>query len=452
GVVYALTRAAEPWPLKVVIDQVLFHKPAHGVWLHPFLIFGHSGYDLLAAAGLVLAAAGVVRGVSYYYEDFLLSTTAQETVYDIRARLYRHLHRLPLSFHQRRSIGDLLVRLSADIVVVRDVLIDSVVNLASGLILVVLMLTVMLLVDPVLTGISVAVMPLIVLLSATYGRRIRENANKQRSREGHLAAAMHEALGAIRAVQVNGAAERELGRFQELSRRSLKHGSRTVRLEARMNRGIELALTGGTVVVLFAGTLRALHGAITPGELVVFISYLRAAYRPLRRASKSVQRSATALAAADRIVELLEIEPELTDAPLARRAPALTGRVAFENVGFEYPGGPPVLEEISFAVDAGATVAIVGESGSGKSTLVSLVPRLFDPSSGRVTLDGLDVRDLPLESVRGQISVVRQDSVLFGLSIAENIRYGRPDASDEEVRAAVHAAALDDVVSELPDG
>src|SRR5262249_39811273 len=128
GVVYALTRAAEPWPLKVVIDQVLFHKPAHGVWLHPFLIFGHSGYDLLAAAGLVLAAAGVVRGVSYYYEDFLLSTTAQETVYDIRARLYRHLHRLPLSFHQRRSIGDLLVRLSADIVLLRDVLIDSVVN------------------------------------------------------------------------------------------------------------------------------------------------------------------------------------------------------------------------------------------------------------------------------------------------------------------------------------
>jgi ATP-binding cassette subfamily B protein len=452
GVVYALTRAAEPWPLKVVIDQVLFHKPAHGIWLHPFLIFGDSSYDLLAAAGVVLASAGLLRGVSYYYEDYLLSTTAQETVYDIRTRLYRHLHRLPLAFHQRRSIGDLLVRLSADIVLLRDVLIDSVVNLASGLILVVLMLAVMLLVDPVLTGISVAVMPVIVLLSATYGKRIRETANKQRSREGHLAAAMHEALGAIDVVQLNCAAERELGRFQELSRRSLKHGSRTVRLEARMNRGIELALTGGTVVVLFAGTLRALHGAITPGELVVFISYLRAAYRPLRRASKSVQRSAKALAAAERIVELLETEPELTDAPWARRAPALSGRLAFENVGFAYPGGPAVLEEIALAVDPGATVAIVGESGSGKSTLVSLVPRLFDPSSGRVTLDGLDVRDLTLESVRAQISVVRQESVLFGLSIAENIRYGRPDASDEEVRAAAHAAALDDVVSELADG
>jgi ATP-binding cassette, subfamily B, bacterial len=452
GVVYALTRAAEPWPLKVVIDQVLFHKPAHGFWLHPFLIFGRSAYDLLAAAGLVLATAGLVRGVSYYYEDYLLSTTAQETVYDIRTRLYRHLHRLPLAFHQRRSTGDLLVRLSTDIVLLRDLLIDSVVNLASGLILVVLMLTVMLLVDPVLTGISVAVMPLIVLLSATYGRRIRENANKQRSREGHLAAAMHEALGAVDVVQLNCAGERELARFQDLSRRSLKHGSKTVRLEARMNRGIELALTGGTVVVLFAGTLRALHRAITPGELVVFISYLRAAYRPLRRASKSVQRSAKALAAAERIVELLETEPDLADAPWARRAPALNGQVAFEQVEFAYPGGPPVLEQISFEVSSGATVAIVGESGSGKSTLVSLVPRLFDPSNGRVTLDGVDLRDLTLESVRGQISVVRQESVLFGLSIAENIRYGKPEASDEEVRAAAHAAALDDFVSALPEG
>jgi ATP-binding cassette subfamily B protein len=452
AVVYAVARVAEPWPLKIVFDQVLFHKPAHGFWLAPFTVFGHSPYDMLAAAGLVLAVAALVRGIAYYYEDYLLSSAAQEIVYSIRRRLYRHLHRLPLAFHQRRSTGDLLVRLSADIVLLRDVLIDAIVNLGSGLVLIVLMLTVMLYVDPVLTGISMVVMPLIALLSAVYARRIRVNTKRQRKREGQVAAAMHEALTAMDIVQLHGAAEREQARFQQLNRKSLKQGTQAVRLEARMNRSVEFALAGGTVAVLWAGTVRALHGAITPGELIVFISYLRAAYRPLRRASKSVQRSAKALAAAERVVEVLETEPELTDRPHARPAPVLAGRIGFEDVAFAYADGQTVLDDVAFDIEAGSTVAIVGETGSGKSTLVSLVPRLFDPLRGRITVDGMDVRDLTLESLRSQISVVRQESVLFGLSIAENIRYGCPDASDDEVRAAAAAAGLDTLLDEFPDG
>jgi ATP-binding cassette subfamily B protein len=452
AVVYAVARVAEPWPLKIVFDQVLFHKPARGFWLSPFTLFGRSSYDLLAAAGLALAIAALVRGVAYYYEDYLLSSAAQEIVYSIRRRLYRHLHGLPLSFHQRRSTGDLLVRLSSDIVLLRDVLIDSIVNLGSGLILIVLMLAVMLFVDPVLTGISLLVMPLIAGLSVFYGRRIRVTSKQQRKREGQVAAAMHEALAAMDVVQLHGAGEREQERFQQLNRKSLKQGTQAVRLEARMNRSVEFALAGGTVAVLWAGTVRALHGAITPGELIVFISYLRAAYRPLRRASKSVQRSAKALAAAERIVEVLETEPELTDRPTAAPAPPLRGRIAFEAVDFSYAGGQPVLEAIAFDVHPGTTVAIVGETGSGKSTLVSLVPRLHDPVKGRVTVDGLDLRDLTLDSLRAQISVVRQESVLFGLSIAENVRYGCPDASDEEVRAAAAAAGVDEFVDNLPNG
>jgi predicted glycosyltransferase/ABC-type cobalamin/Fe3+-siderophores transport system ATPase subunit len=200
------------------------------------------------------------------------------------------------------------------------------------------------------------------------------------------------------------------------------------------------------------GTLRALHGAITPGELIVFVSYLRGAYRPLRRISKTVQRSAKALAAAERIVEVLDVEPELADSPAARSAPSFLGRVAFDDVDFSYTPGNRVLEQVTFAVDAGAHVAIVGATGSGKSTLLSLIPRLYDVDRGHVTLDGLDVRELTLDSLRGQISVVRQETVLFGLTVAENIRYGCPEASDDEVRAAAQAAGLDDVIARLPDG
>ncbi len=452
AVVYALARVIEPWPLKVVFDQVLFHKPAHGWLVRPFTVFGDSPTDLLAAAGLTLALAGLVRGISYYYEDYLLSTAAQDIVYRIRARLYRHLHRLPVGFHQRRPTGDLLVRLSADIILLRDVLIDAVVNIGTGVILLVLMLAVMFAVDPVLATVSLVVMPLILALTTHYGRRIRVNSKRQRRQEGQVAAAMHEALAAIDVVQLHGASEREQERFGDLNRRSQKRGTKALRLEARMNRGVELSVAGATVVVLWVGTLRALRGAITPGELVVFISYLRAAYRPLRRASKSVQRSAKALAAAERIVEVLDTEPELADRPDAVAAPPLAGTVCFENVTFSYLDGHPVLRDVSFEVEAGKTVAIVGETGSGKSTLVSLVPRLFDPSEGVVRVDGADVRSFTLDSLRGQISGVRQEAVLFGISLAENIRYGAPDATDDEVEEAADAAGLGALAAMLPDG
>lgn len=452
AVVYALARVIEPWPLKVVFDQVLFHKPAHGWLVRPFTVFGHTPTDYLAAAGVVLALAGVVRGIAYYYEDYLLSTAAQDITYRVRARLYRHLHRLPVSFHQRRPTGDLLMRLSADIVLLRDVLIDAVVNIGTGIILLMLMLAVMFAVDPVLTTLSLVVMPLILALTTYYGKRIRVNSKHQRRQEGHVAAAMHEALAAIDVVQLHGASEREQERFGTLNRRSLKRGTKAVRLEAQMNRGIELAVAGGTVIVLWVGTLRALHGAITPGELVVFISYLRASYRPLRRASKSVQRSAKALAAAERIVEVLDTEPELTDAPDAVEAPPFSGNVEFENVSFDYVDAHPVLRDVTLEVAPGKTLAIVGETGSGKSTLVSLVPRLFDTDEGVVRVDGHDVRSFTLESLRAQISSVRQEAVLFGVSLAENIRYGAPDATDDEVQDAADAAGLDALAATLPDG
>jgi ATP-binding cassette subfamily B protein len=452
GLVYAFARVVEPWPLKVVFDQVLFHKPANGSWFSVFTVFGTSSYAILAAAAVVLVVVGLVRGVAYYYEDFLLSSAAQQIVYRIRARLYRHLHRLPLAFHQQRRTGDTLVRLSSDIVVLRDMLVDSVVNIGTGVVMIVLMLVVMFAVDPLLTVLSLASMPLVAVLSALYGRRIRTSSRKQRKREGQVAALMHEALGAVSVVQLYGAEEREQERFDAVNRRSLKQGIKATRLEARMNRGVELALTGATVIVLWAGTLRALRGAITPGELVVFISYLRAAQRPLRRASKTVQRSAKAVASAERIVELLTTEVELTDAPGAVPAPRFAGRIALEQVDFGYEAGTPILRGVSVVVEPGSTVAIVGPTGSGKSTLLNLVPRLFDPTRGRVTIDERDLRTLKLQSVREQVSLVQQETVLFGLSVAENIRYGCPEATDEEVQRAAEAAGLADFVGELPDG
>src|SRR5258708_23389205 len=263
---------------------------------------------------------------------------------------------------------------------------------------------------------------------------------------------MHEALAAMSVVQLNGAEDREHRRFSDINRRSLKQGVKGARLEARMNRSVELALAGGTVVILWVGTLRAMHGAITPAELIVFVSYLRAAYRPLRRRSKSVQRPAKALAATERIVDILDTEPGLADAPDAVEAPHVRGAVSLEQVDFGYLPGRPVLHNVSFEVSPGRRIAIVGPTGSGKSTLMSLIPRMFDAAGGRVLLDGRDVRGYTLKSLRAQVSVVQQEAILFGLSVAENIRYGCPEASEEEVRAAARDAGMADFVEQLPDG
>ena len=447
-----LARVAEPWPLKVVFDQVLFHRPPKGALTGAFLVFGPHPVDILTAAAVVLMGAGIVHGVSYYYQDYLLSTAAQDIVYGIRGRLYRHLHRLDLTFHVNRHVGDTLVRLSSDIVMLRDVLIDGIVTLTSGAIMLVLMLIVMTLVDPVLTLVAIATMPLAFVITSVYGEQIRVRSRKQRKREGDVAALMHESLAAIAVVQLNNAEEREQARFRVANRRSLKQGTRTVRLEAQMNRAIEVALAFGMVVVLWVGTLRALHNHISPGELIVFTSYLRAAFRPLRRASKTVQRSAKALAAAERIAEVLEIQPRVEDAPDAVAAGPFHEAIRLEHVHFAYRENEEVLSDISLEIEAGHSIALVGATGSGKSTLLTLIPRLYDPAAGTVFFDGVDERRLTLDSIRSQMSMVQQEAVLMGLTLADNIRYGCPEASDEEVLEAALQAGLAPLLAHLPDG
>jgi ATP-binding cassette subfamily B protein len=300
--------------------------------------------------------------------------------------------------------------------------------------------------------IAVGVFPAFWLRSVSVGRRIREVAKKQRQREGAMAATFTESISAIKTVQALSLEETFARAFSSESEKSLKQDVKGKRLSAGLERSLDVIIALATAGVLWYGTVLVLRKTLTPGELLVFLAYLKSAYRPVQDFAKYTGRLAKASAAGERVIDLLERVPDVRDLPGAVRAPALVGSVQFENVGFAYEHGQATLSGIDVAILRGQQVALVGPSGGGKSTLVSLILRLYDPVTGRIMIDGRDVREFTLESLRSQISVVLQDNVLFAASVADNIACGSPGATTEQVQAAARLANAHEFICALPQG
>jgi ATP-binding cassette, subfamily B, bacterial len=450
SIAYTAMRLAEPWPLKFIFDSVLAGRPLHTPlpWINRSLE-GERMLILGVSTGAILGLAAL-RGVFYYHQNVLAGGVGQEVVLTIRRRLFAHLQRLSLRFHAQSSIGDLLTRLTSDINVLRELMVDSLVSLLSESIILVGFLAVMLVMDWRLSLVALLAIPIIFGLLAVYSARLRAATREQRRREGRLASRVQQVLAGIHVVQMFAREADEDERLKSLNQRSLRSGSRTIRLEAELNRAIELALAAATAATLWFGTLQVLSGRLTTGELIVFVAYMQSFYRPLRRISRVAERAGKANSCAERVTDVLEQAPDVRDG--RRQAPKLVGAISLEAVDFSYGPEAPVLRGIDLEVRPGQTVALVGATGAGKSTLLSLVPRLYDPTSGVVRIDGHDVRQFTLKSLRDQISVVPQDGMLFGGDIRENIAYGWPDASDEAVEAAARAAQIHDFITSLPEG
>ncbi len=450
---FMLMRLAEPWPLKVVFDNLLTDTPLRLPVIDQY--FPDLATSQAAILGGVVTAVliiAVLRGIFYYYQNILTARAGQEVVFDIRGKLFSHLQRLSLAFHDRRDTGDLMMRLTGDIRMLRDTLVAGALSLLSSVLLVAGMVTIMFILNWRLTAVALVVVPVLLFLMHFYTLRIRKAASEQRKKEGKVASAAHEALSLIKVVQIFNRQEQEEGRFRAHNRSSLRQGLKITRMEARFSQFTGIILAGGTAVVLLLGVQQVLAGSLTPGGLLVFLAYARHMYAPLRRSSKIVKRMGRASACADRVVEVLNTKSEVQDLPKALPAPPFQGRVEFDHVAFDYVPGIPALRDISFEVKAGQRVGLVGATGSGKTTAVSLLIRLYDVSSGCVRIDGIDVRDMTLESLRGQVSVVPQEAILFRASIRENIAYGKVDASDDEIEAAAKAANTHDFIIKLPQG
>jgi len=435
-------RLLEPWPLKVVIDAVV----AEGAAQRPDIT-----RLLLLASGAIVVVAGLRAGSAYLATVFL-ALAGTRAMTRVRAAVFDHLLGLSLRYHGTARRGDLVTRLVGDIGRLQDVAVTAALPLIGNVITLVGMLVVMIVLDPLMGVIVLAAFPVFLVLSTRRSRRITGAARDQRRREGDLANTAAEGLGAMPVVHAYGLEKVLRGHFAASNQRSLADGARATRLSAGLERHTDLLVGVATAAVVFVGALRVLHGQLTPGELVVYVSYLKGAFKPMRDVAKYTGRLAKAAASGERILAVLACEPEITDRPGAVEAPRLAGHLRLEDVTVDFGRGRPALCGLSLDVPAGASLGVVGPSGSGKSTLASLLLRLHEADGGRVLIDGIDVRDYTVASLRAQQAIVLQEPVLFAASVRENIRYGRPDATDEDVERAARLARAHGFITEVLGG
>lgn len=441
-------RLLEPWPLKFVFDQVLAVDPD----MQPEPAFGMEPLTILTVASIALVAIIGARALVEYLSTVGFALIGNRVLTEVREDLYRHLQRLSLNFHNKARGGDLTVRVISDVGMLKEVTVTAFLPMVANTLVLVTMAAVMIWLNWQLALISFAVMPLFWLRSIDLSKKIQTVSRKQRKREGAAASTAAESIGAMKVIQSLSLQDRFAEAFSAENNKSLTEGVQAKRLQASLERSVDVLIAIATALVVWFGARLVLANQLTPGELLVFMTYLKTSFKPVRDFAKYTGRIAKASAAGERVLELFEEEPEIVDRRGALHAPAFKGTVEFRDVTFSYEPEQPVLRNVTFAVEPGQQVALVGPSGHGKSTLVSMLLRLYDPDWGCVMVDGHDIRSYRVKSLRDQISVVLQDNILFAASIRENIAYGVPDANLEDIVSAAKLANAHDFISALPEG
>jgi ATP-binding cassette subfamily B protein len=447
-----LAKLAEPWPLKIVIDHVVpvgaGGVPGTGIAVLDGLTI--QTLLIVVAVGLVLAIG--LRALFEYLATIAFALAGARILTRIRGDLFRHLQALPLSFHQSARTGDLTVRLISDIGMLKETAVTALMPLAVNTLVLAGMVGIMLWIDWQLALLALAPLPFLWLSTVKFGRRIQTVSRKTRATEGAMAATASEALAGIRTVQALGLESGMQQSFAGANDAALTQDVKAKRLAAGLERLVDLLLAAAIALVLYFGARSVIDGRITPGDLLVFITYLKNTFRPVRSYAKYSARLAKATAAGERVVELLQTRSDLPDRPGAPALAVSEGALAFEDVRFGH-GGAPVLDGLSLTIPPGRSVALTGHSGAGKSTLLGLALRLSDPEAGRVTIDGQDLREISRDSLRRAFAFIPQETVLFRASVAENIAIaaGR-EVSRPEIEEACRLAAAHDFIAALPEG
>jgi len=443
--------ALQPWTLKLVVDNVLSGKPMPG-WLATLTSpFGTHTAVLLGAillGGLILQMTN--EAVSMFHTQVMVET-GQRMVFDLRAQLFAHLQALDMRHHTSVSAGDAVYRIDADAYCIDNLVMKGLFPLGSAALTLVVMLAILIKLDPVLALLALCVVPFLYWVLRVYTGPLGERAERVKELESTLGERLYEKFAAIRVVKSFAREPHEHERFRARATEAMDERIHLTWQESLFSVGITGVTMAGTALVLWVGGLHVLRGELTVGSLLVVIAYLGSVYGPLSAIAHTAGSLQEAFASTRRVRKTFALVPEFVEAnsESGLNPARIRGHIVFDHVTFGYDGHAPVLQDVSFEAKPGEMVALVGLTGAGKTTAVSMIPRFYDPSSGRVLIDGHDVREYQLRSLRERIALVLQDPVLFRGTIAENIRYGRLDATNDDVRRAAIAAHADEFVSRL---
>jgi ATP-binding cassette subfamily B protein/subfamily B ATP-binding cassette protein MsbA len=447
-----MTLLAMPWTIKVIFDYILTDN-MDGTWLGGVLdrVAGSPMAALWWVCGTILVLA-VFDGLFNYWRDVSLAQTGQKIVGQLRQDVFKHLQKLPPNEFDQRRTGDLLTRLTGDVLMLRQMLTAALVTGGEGILLMVVMAAAMLFLNVQLGLIALVAVPVTVYATLRIARKIRKATKRQREKESIVANIAHDVISAMPIIQAFNREPIEKERFKKYNRSSVRAGVKTTKLESILYRTVAMGSAVALCLVLLLGTRAVLNDEMTAGDLLVFIAYLRGLAKPMRRIAKVTGQVAKSTTCGRRVAELLDIEPLIKDRKNAPELKVEHGTIRFEGVGFNYPNGHEALKQIDLEIPAGQRVAIVGASGAGKSTLIKLLLRFFDPTVGRVTIDGTDIGRVKRASVRRQIGWVHQDTVLFGLTVQENISLAAPDTPIQRVVDVAEQVQASAFIDRLPKG
>ena len=425
-----------PWIIKDMVDQVLKEKNT----------------DMLNWIVVSIIVVFIIRGIAFYGQSYLMNYVGQRVIIDIRKAVFEKLQRLSLSFYDKNKTGTIMSYVTNDVNALQAAMVENVVEMVTESVILIASIVMMIYLDWRLFLVTFSTFPVVLLFIDQFGKRIRKSGSRIQEATADITSVLQETVSSARVIKSFVREEYEINRFDQENIKNFRANMKYAQLSATLTPTIEFVAAVGVTIILWYGGNSVIEGTITAGSLVAFLTYAVNISNPIKRLSRVIGNIQKALAAAQRVFDVLDLPETIHNAPDAKALPMVKGNVRFNNVSLSYNPGEHVLNNVSFDVKPGEMIAFVGPSGAGKSTVASLLPRFYDVTDGSITIDGEDIRRVTLQSLREQVGIVTQETVLFNGSVYDNILYGRLDATKEEVEAAAKAANAHNFITELPQG